>query len=98
MSVIVELSIFPVGKGESLSKDVAKAVKIIRESGLAYEFGPMSTVIEGGWDAVMDVVKRCHDTLRAENSRVLLYLRADSRDGENRIRSKVQAVENHLRV
>ncbi len=97
MSVIVELSIFPLGVGESVSKDVAKAVQLIKDSGLDYRFGPMSTCIEGEWREVMDLVTRCHDLLREEHSRVLVYMRADSRDGEKRMQSKVQSVEEELR-
>lgn len=96
MSVIVELSIFPLGADESVSSDVAKAVQLIKDSGLAYKFGPMSTSIEGEWQQVMELVTRCHDLLRQEHSRVLVYLRADSRDGENRMQAKVKAVEDKL--
>lgn len=96
MSVIVELSIFPLGKGEGVSTDVARAVKCIEESGLAYRFGPMSTCIEGEWDEVMALVTRCHDELRKDSSRVLVYLRADSRDGVSRMESKMEAVERHF--
>ena len=38
--MIVGFSIIPLGKGESLSEDVVKAVKIIEESGLKYQLGP----------------------------------------------------------
>ncbi len=96
MSVIVDFSIFPLGQGESVSKDVAKAVRLIRESGLPHSFGPMSTCIEGEWDEVMALVGRCHELLRRDNPRVLLYLRADSREGGNRMQAKMQAVEDHL--
>ncbi len=34
MSVIINFSIFPLDKGESLSNYVARAIKIIDESGL----------------------------------------------------------------
>jgi uncharacterized protein YqgV (UPF0045/DUF77 family) len=37
MSVIVEFSIFPMDKGESLSKEVARVLQIIKDSGLPYE-------------------------------------------------------------
>jgi hypothetical protein len=37
MSVIVEFSIFPMDKGESLSPYVARAFNLIQESGLSYE-------------------------------------------------------------
>ncbi len=36
MSVIVELSIFPMDKGSSLSPYVSRAVRIVKESGLPY--------------------------------------------------------------
>lgn len=64
MSVIINLSIFPIDKGESVGSYVARAIKIIKESGLEYNFGPMSTSIEGEWDEVMGVVNRCFQDLK----------------------------------
>lgn len=37
--MIVGFSIIPLGKGESLSEGVAKAVKIIEESSLKHQLG-----------------------------------------------------------
>lgn len=45
MSVIVELSIFPMDKGISVGGCVARAVQIIEESGLAFALNPMGTCI-----------------------------------------------------
>ncbi len=61
--VIVEVSFVPLGTGLSLSPYVAEAVRIIRESGLPYELHAMGTNIEGEWDEVMGVVRRCQDRL-----------------------------------
>ena len=36
--VVVELSLFPVGKGEHLSHEVARVLKVIDRSGLHYDF------------------------------------------------------------
>ncbi len=97
MSVLIELSIFPMDKGTSLSPYVARAVKIIKESGLDYVFGPMSTTIEGEYDEVMAVVKRCHDDLRRDSDRALMYLRMDSKKSEpGRITAKIKSVEEKL--
>ena len=41
MSVLAEVSIMPVGVGESISKHVAQAVEVIAASGLNYELCPM---------------------------------------------------------
>ena len=63
MSVIVEFSIFPMDKGESLSPYVARALNVIQESGLAYELNPMGTCVEGEWSEVMALVDRCFQGL-----------------------------------
>ena len=47
----------PFGIGEELSLEVAKVIKVIRESGLPNRTTSMFTEIEGSWDEVMQVVK-----------------------------------------
>jgi len=98
MSVIVELSIFPTDKGESVSAYVARALDVIQASGLPYELNPMGTVIEGEWDDIMGVVSRCFDELRKDSKRVYLALKADYREGPmGRMQHKVSAVREKLR-
>jgi uncharacterized protein (TIGR00106 family) len=97
MSVIINLSIFPMDKGESVSSYVARAVNIIKESGLQYNFGPMGTSIEGEWDEVMGVVNRCFEDLKKDCNRIYLNLNADYRKGApGRIKSKVTSVEKKI--
>lgn len=94
MSVIVELSIFPMDKGESLSPYVARAVEVIEQSGLAYVFGPMSTSIEGEWDEVMAVVDACYKALEPDCHRILVHFRADCRKGRKQgLKAKVESVQ-----
>lgn len=97
MSVLIDLSIFPLDKGDSLSTHVARALKIIKESGLAYELGPMGTSIEGDWDQVMGVVNGCFKELKKDSDRVYMALKLDYRKGASgRLRSKVKSVEKKL--
>jgi uncharacterized protein (TIGR00106 family) len=97
MSVIVEISIFPMDKGESVSTYVARAIKIIRDSGLSYQLNPMGTCIEGEWRDVMDVVDRCFRDLEKDCTRINLSLKADYRKGvSNRMKSKVSSVNEKL--
>jgi uncharacterized protein (TIGR00106 family) len=97
MSVLIDLSIFPVGKGKSLSPYVARVIKIIKDSGLPHKFGPMGTSIEGEWKEVMAVVDRCFDELRKDCDRVYMTLKADYRKGTaDRIEGKVKSVETKL--
>jgi uncharacterized protein (TIGR00106 family) len=97
MSVILDFSMYPLDKGESLSPFVARSIKIIRESGLPYEFRSMGTSLEGEFDEVMAVVKRCFEAMRQDCSRVVLSLKADYRKGPSgRMKRKVESVKEKL--
>jgi uncharacterized protein (TIGR00106 family) len=97
MSVIINFSIFPLDKGESLSSYVVRAIKIIKESGLPYELTAMGTSIEGEWSEVMDVVGKCFQALEKDCNRVYLALKADYRKGPaGRLRGKVESVKQKL--
>ena len=94
MSVIIDFSIFPVGKGESVSDYVSKAVKIIKESGLTFKIGPMGTAIEGEWDEVMCVVNRCFEALKEDCRRIYMTIKVDYRMGQSgRMEGKIATVE-----
>lgn len=97
MSLLINFSIFPLDKGESVSQYVARAVKIIKDSGLPYKLGAMGTSIEGEWDEVMDVVTRCFEELKQDCSRVYMDITGDYRKiRSDRIVSKVESVESKL--
>lgn len=97
MSLIVELSIFPLDKGPSVSPFVARAVEIIRQSGLPHSLTPMGTCIEGEWAEVMAVVERCFEAVAADSDRVYLTVKADWRRGRERgLAAKTQSVERLL--
>ena len=97
MSVIVELSLFPMDKGQSVGAFVARAVGVIRESGLAHQLTPMGTCIEGEWDEVLAVVDRCFKAVAADSDRVYLTVKADWRRGrEGGLAAKTARVEREL--
>lgn len=99
MSVIVELSIFPMDKGESLSPYVTRAVEVIQKSGLPYVFGPMSTSIEGEWDEVLAVVDACYKTLEPDCHRILVHFRADCRKGRHQgLKEKIESVQAKMKI
>jgi uncharacterized protein (TIGR00106 family) len=98
MSVLIHFSIFPTDKKTSSSPYVARAVRIIRDSGLAYKLGPMSTAVEGEtWEEVMAVVEGCFKELRKDCGRIYMTLQMDYREGAvNRIEGKIKSVEAKL--
>ena len=95
--VLLEFSMAPSGKGESLSPYVARILDIIDRSGLPYQLTPMGTVIEGEWGEAMGVVTECFEALRADCDRIGVHLKVDYRAGPaGRIKSKVAALEAKL--
>lgn len=79
--MIVDFSIAPVGKGESLSAHLAPVFEVIDASGLPHEHHAMGTNIEGEWDTVMALVKACRDRMLKQANRVSISLRIDDRQG-----------------
>ena len=98
--MIVAFSVSPSGGDPDggVSEAVARAVKVVRDSGLPNSTNAMFTNIEGEWDEVMDVVKRAVEAAGEGSARVGLVLKADIRPGfEGQLEAKVDRVEAHLR-
>lgn len=81
----------------SVSQAVAAAVEAVRESGLPHETTSMFTTLEGEWDEVMSVVKRCVDVVAERSPRIPLVMKADIRPGyTGQITAKVERVNEIL--
>jgi uncharacterized protein (TIGR00106 family) len=95
--VIAAFSITPLGVGDSVSASVADAVRLVRASGLPNETNAMFTNVEGDWDEVMALIKRCVDKVSESAPRVSVVIKLDVRPGfDDALTHKVQAVEAHL--
>ncbi len=95
--VLLEFSIYPIGKGESLSRYVSKAVNIISKSELAYKVGPMGTAIEGNVDEVFAVIKKCINAMKRDCNRIDFHIKGDYRKGRrSAIEGKVRSIEKKL--
>ncbi|HCW80736.1 MAG TPA: hypothetical protein DG942_06480 [Ruminococcaceae bacterium] len=97
MNTLVAVAIAPCGTGEEMAPEVAKAVKIIRDSGLPNRTTSMFTEIEGEWDDVMKVVKNAAFVLAEEGIRTEVVLKADIRPGyTDMLHTKVEKVNRIL--
>jgi uncharacterized protein (TIGR00106 family) len=95
--VLLEFSIYPLDKGESVSHYVARALDIIDRSGLEYRATAMGTILEGKFDEVMGVVKRCFDALAADCHRIECSMKIDYRKGRSgALESKLGSVGRQL--
>ncbi len=94
MSVIAELSMFPMDKGTSVSPFVKRVLGVIQASGISHQLNPMGTVLEGEWTEVMAVIDRCYSELAEDCDRIYMTLKVDARKGRtNGMRSKVAALQ-----
>lgn len=92
--MMVQLSILPVSEEQHLSDPIAKAVKIVHESGLEYKLTPMGTLIKGEWQEVMNVVKKCHEAVREDFDRVMTQIKIDDvKDSDTSFEDKIHSVE-----
>ena|SRR3989339_476786 len=97
MSVLLEFSMTPLDKGESVSSYVARSLEIIDQSGLPYKLNPMGTVIEGEWDEVMAVVTACYQKMSSDCGRITTQIKIDARQGKTeRLRAKTEKLEKVL--
>ncbi len=96
--ILLEFSMSPLGKGESVGKYVARSLEIIDRSGVEYRLNPMGTVLEGDWDQVFGVVKRCYERMRRDCNRISCTIKVDYRKGHTgRLSGKVASVEKQLK-
>lgn len=96
--MLANFSVIPLGRGESVSKYVAKVIDIVDRSGLSYQLTSMGTLVEGGWDEVMEVIRKCHNTTRKLVPRVYTVITIDDRKGaRGRLTGKVKSVERVLK-
>ena len=95
--MVVNFTVVPIGKESSLSAKVAEVLKIISDSGISYKLHSMGTILEGEWDEIMRLIKKCHKKILKDSDRVLTTITIDDRKGRtDRIAGKVKSVEEKL--
>jgi uncharacterized protein (TIGR00106 family) len=80
MSVILDFSMFPIGKEESLSTYVAKIIKILDKSNITYKLNPMGTSIETeDLREALDIIYESYKSLENDVNRIYSVIKLDIR-------------------
>ena len=96
-SMLAEFSVTPIGKGVGVGDHVARCLDIVDKSGMPYKLTPMGTIVEGGFDAVLRLIAKCHKAVARDCDRVSTLIKIDDRKGARRaIEAKVASVEKRL--
>ncbi|HDO19959.1 MAG: MTH1187 family thiamine-binding protein [archaeon GB-1845-036] len=99
--IIVEFSVVPIGRGESVSKYVAEAIKILENENIKYEVTPMGTIFETErLSYAFNIIEKAHEAvIRAGAKRVITSIKIDDRrDKERKMEDKVKSVLERLSV
>jgi uncharacterized protein (TIGR00106 family) len=95
--MLVEFSTIPIGSSSSIGDQIAEVLRIVDASGLPYKINPMSTVVEGEWDEIVKLIKRCHKKVMTREDRVVTTISIDDRKWKpNRIDEKVKSIERRI--
>lgn len=95
--MLASFSVAPMEVSGGVKHLIAEILKIVDESGLPYQLGPMNTTVEGETDEVMEVILRCHRRMLELAPRVLTNISIDDRRGATgRLEGKVRDVEELL--
>jgi len=99
MSVLLEFSMFPTDKGESVSVYVSDVIQMIRDSGVDYQVTPMGTVIETeSVSESLALVESAASLLQSHGCRrVHSVIKLDIRAGmSGRLEQKIRSVEEKI--
>ena len=66
MRATAEIQVIPIGMGVSVREPVKRAHHLLSESGLDVQLHAYGTNVEGELSAILDAVRRVHETLHAE--------------------------------
>lgn len=101
---IVEVTITPLGTATpSVSPWVAEAHRVLEQEaaarGLKSLLTPMSTILEGDLDAILQAIRKAHEAVFGAGAlRVSTTIRIDDRrDKQATMAGKLQSVESKLR-
>jgi uncharacterized protein (TIGR00106 family) len=95
--MLVEINVVPIAADNSVAEIVGTVVEEVHKSGLAYQLTPSGTCLEGAWDEVMPVVRRCHQRALSMSSHIVTTLRIEDDGGKGgKLESNVADVERVL--
>ncbi len=76
-----------------MSEAIAELIRIIDASGLPYQLTPCGTCIEGEWDEVMSLARKCHERMRERSPHVITMIQIEDQEGaKDKLRHNIASV------
>jgi uncharacterized protein YqgV (UPF0045/DUF77 family) len=74
--MLLELSVSVKGKHDRVADPSLDINRIVDASGLHYKTTGRGTVLEGSWEQLMAVAKKCHDEVLKKNDQFVTHMKA----------------------
>lgn len=95
--MLAELTIIPLTGDTQMGDEIAEVLKLIDASGLPYQLNPAGTCIEGDWDEVMPLVRRCHERVRELSPHVMTMIKIEDEAGaSNKLTRNVDSIQERV--
>ncbi|MFQ5636420.1 MAG: MTH1187 family thiamine-binding protein [bacterium] len=92
--MLAHVQFVPVGTGDEIKEMLAKAMTIVDKSELDYQLTAMGLIIEGDWDEIMAIIRKCHQEIMNFADRLSTSIMIDDRkDMTNRLKKNVLEIE-----
>ena len=100
MAVLMEFAIFPTDKGISVSNDVSRVIKMIKNSGYPHQLTAMGTLVETPTvSEALKVVEKSAEILGENSARIYSSIKLDIKDGaKDMLKNKVKSIEEKLDI
>jgi uncharacterized protein (TIGR00106 family) len=100
MKVTIDFCLIPMSTDLSISKYIAACQQLLAEAGLSHQMHAFGTNVEGEWDEVFAVVKKCHEKVHEMGAvRISTSMRVGTRtDREQSLQDKIDSVTSKLRT
>jgi len=100
MSVLMEFSMFPTDKGESVSQYVSKVIENIKNNTKNYKLTAMGTIVETeNFEQALEILQKSHDILSPISSRIFSTVKFDIRkNSDDRLNSKIKSIESKIGI
>lgn len=95
---IIEVCIFPIGEGTSVSEYVAGCEQVLADRGMKFRLNPMGTTIEGDADEIFAAIREMQESVFARGAkRVYSVIKCDDRrDKQHSMEYKIKSVTDKL--
>lgn len=88
--IIMAFQVIPKVDDSKLFAVVDEAIKVVAESRLPYEVGPMETTVEGEPDEIWEIIKKAMDAcIKAGATRVMTNVKIDYVPSGSTIKEKI---------